>query len=223
MTASQGCLPDWTFAMEAQPQNQGHAPSHIPSKRERVRKIKAIRADIDLKRRELGLQAPSMKKGPVFYLGLMAVLAILGLSVIKATESGNTGVRVRNAKVNQAMRSVDAFAEALGRFKFHCGEYPTTEEGLEALASKEIKREGWIGPYIKKIVPDPWKNAYIYELTNGAPVVLSMGPDGVRGTADDINPAPELFAKPFHDTTWTNNWAPYWKRGYIIVPSKSEK
>ena len=188
--------------MEAPSHNPDHAPQRIPSKRERVRKIKAIRADIDLKRRELGMQAPSMKKGPVFYLGLMAVLAILGLSVIKATESGN---------------------EALGRFKFHCGEYPTTEEGLEALASKDVNRDGWVGPYIKKIVPDPWKNAYIYEFTNGTAVVLSMGPDGVRGTADDIAPASELFAKPFHDTTWTNNWAPYWKRGYIIVPSKSEK
>ena len=54
--------------MEEQPKK----PPHIPSKRERVRKIKAIRADMDIKRRELGLQAPSMKKGPVFYLGLMA-------------------------------------------------------------------------------------------------------------------------------------------------------
>ena len=68
--------------MEAPSHNPDHAPQRIPSKRERVRKIKAIRADIDLKRRELGMQAPSMKKGPVFYLGLMAVLAILGLSVI---------------------------------------------------------------------------------------------------------------------------------------------
>lgn len=205
--------------MEEQPKK----PPHIPSKRERVRKIKAIRADMDIKRRELGLQAPSMKKGPVFYLGLMAVLTVIGLSVIKATESGGTGARVRNAKVAQAMRSVDAFAEALGRFKFHCGSYPTAEEGLAALASKEVKRDGWIGPYIKKIVPDPWKNAYIYEITNDAPVVLSMGPDGVRGTADDISPAPELFAKPFRDTTWTNDWAPYWKRGYILVPSKSKE
>lgn len=191
-----------------------------PSRRERMRKIKAIRADLDLKRRELGMQAPSMSKGPVFYLGLMAVLAILGLSVIKATDSGKAEARVRNAKVAQAMRSVDAFAEALGRFRFHCGAYPTAEEGLEALASKDVKRDGWIGPYVKKIMPDPWKNAYVYELTNGTPVVLSTGPDGVRGTADDIAPAPELFSKPFRDTTWTNNWAPYWKRGYIIVPSR---
>lgn len=200
----------------------GHALSRIPPKRERVRKIKAIRAGIDLKRRELGMQAPSMKKGPVFYLGLMVVLTFLGLAVINATDSGKTAARVRSAKVAQAMRSVDAFAEALGRFRFHCGAYPAAEEGLEVLASKDVMRDGWIGPYIKKIMPDPWKNAYVYELTNGTPVVLSKGPDGVRGTADDISPAPELFVKPFRDTTWTNDWAPYWKRGYIVVPSRKK-
>ena len=108
----------------------------IPSKRERVRKIKAIQTELEMKRRELGLQAPSMRKGPVFYLVLMTVLAVLGLSVVKATDSGKAATRVRNAKIVQAEKSVGAFAEALGRFKFHCGQYPTPEEGLEALALK---------------------------------------------------------------------------------------
>lgn len=195
----------------------------IPSKRERVRKIKAIQTELEMKRRELGLQAPSMRKGPVFYLVLMAVLAVLGLSVVKATGSGKAATRVRNAKIVQAEKSVGAFAEALGRFKFHCGQYPTPEEGLEALALKQSRYEGWIGPYIKKMVPDPWKHAYVYEPTNEPPVVLSLGPDGVRGTPDDIVPNPALFQKPFKDTTWTNDWAPYHLRGYILVPSKTKK
>ena len=197
----------------------GAKPS-LPPKRERVRKIKAIHRQLEMDRRELGLQAPSFRRGPVFYLGLIVVLAVLGLSVIKATDSGKVATRVRNAKVTQAMKSVDAMAEALGRFKFHCGQYPTAEEGLAALAVKSSPYEGWVGPYIKKLVPDPWKHAYVYEPTNEPPVVLSLGPDGLRGTQDDIVPDPARFQKPFKDTTWTNDWAPHYLRGYILVPSK---
>ena len=195
------------------------------SRAERQRKIRAIQAQIEAKKRELGMKAPSFNRGPVFYLGLVAVLAILGLSVIKASEKGggDTNARVRNGKVLQTMKSVDAFAEALGRFKFHCGAYPTAEEGLGALALKQSRHDGWIGPYISKMLPDPWKRPYVYEPTNDPPVVLSLGPDGVRGTPDDIRPDPALFTKPFRDTSWTNDWAPYQLRGYIVVPRKTKR
>ena len=205
-------------------------PSAPPGKRklsraERQRKIKAIQASIEAKKRELGMKAPSFNRGPVFYLGLVAVLSILGLSVIKASEKGggDTSVRVRNGKVLQTMKSVDAFAEALGRFKFHCGAYPTAEEGLNALALKQSRHAGWMGPYISKMLPDPWKRPYVYEPANEPPTVLSLGPDGLRGTADDIRPDPSLFTKPFRDTSWTNDWAPYQLRGYIVVPHKTKR
>ena len=122
-----------------------------------------------------------------------------------------------------------ALAEALGRYKFHCGVYPTAEEGLEALVLKQSRHAGWVGPYISSpnftptLLPDPWKRPYVYEPTNEPPVVLSLGPDGVRGTADDIAPDPTLFAKPFRDTTWTNDWVSFHRRGYYIVPSKNTK
>lgn len=202
------------------------------SKAERQRKIKAIQADIEAKKRELGLKAPSFRRGPVFYFGLMAVMALLGLSLIKTSERGGSSGKVRTGKILQAGKSVDAFAEALGRFKFHTGVYPTAADGgLEALASKTSRYEGWIGPYIHKRIwsdplpPDPWKRPYVYEPTgtNGLPVLLSCGPDGIRGTADDILPDSALFTKPFRDTTWTNDWAPYQLRGYIVVPSKTKK
>ena len=93
---------------------------------------------------------------------------------------------------------------------------------------KQSRHPGWVGPYRSSpaatptLLPDPWKRRYIYEPTNEPPVVLSLGPDGVRGTADDIAPDPELFEKPFRNTTWTNDWAPFYKRGYIIVPRKKQ-
>ena len=198
-------------------------PSKSPlSKQERSRKIKAIYREMEAKKRELGLKAPLIKRGPVFYLVVLMVLALVGGLVIQTAGKGG-GKTMRDGDVVRAEHSVSSLAEALGRFKFHCGVYPTAEEGLAALANKYSTHAGWIGPYIEKINPDPWKRPYVYEPTNDPPVVLSMGPDGKRGTADDIVPDTETFSKPFRDTTWTNDWAPFSRRGIVVVPTKEEK
>lgn len=193
------------------------------TKRERERKIKQIYREMEAKKRELGLKAPVIRRGPIFYVVIVFILLIVGGSLIQVAGKGG-GRKMRDGRLVQAEQSVAALAEALGRFKFHCGVYPSEKEGLQALALKYSDHPGWIGPYIPKMLPDPWKHAYVYELcpTNGTPVVLSMGPDGLRGTADDIRPDPGLFQKPFRDTTWTNDWAPFPLRGYIVVPSKKK-
>ena len=198
-------------------------PSKSPlSKQERSRKIKAIYREMEAKKRELGLKAPLIKRGPVFYLVVLMVLALVGGLVIQTAGKGG-GKKMRDGDVVRAEHSVSSLAEALGRFKFHCGVYPTAEEGLAALANKYSTHAGWIGPYVEKINPDPWKRPYVYEPTNDPPVVLSLGPDGKRGTADDIVPPPELFSKPFKDTTWTNDWVPFSRRGIVVVPTQEEK
>ena len=195
------------------------------SKQERARKIKQIYREMEAQKRALGLKAPAIRRGPVFYLVVLMALAMIGGALYQAADRSG-GKRMRDGRLVQAERSVAALAEALGRFKFHCGAYPTAEEGLEALVLKRSTHAGWMGPYIAsptfdpKLLPDPWKRPYVYEPTNEPPVLLSLGPDGVRGTADDIEPPAELFTKPFRDTTWTNDWAPFYKRGYIIVPSR---
>ena len=204
------------------------------SKRERDRKIKQIYREMEAKKRELGLRAPALKKGPVFYLVVLVVLMLLGGALIqmsgKADAIGLGGRKLRAGRPVMAQKSVDAVAEALGRFKFHTGVYPTVDEGgIEALAVKHSNHAGWIGPYLhkdnpyKRIAIDPWKRPYVYEppaATNGLPTVLCLGADGVRGTADDIAPDPALFTKAFRDTTWTNDWVPFHLRGIIVRPSK---
>ena len=198
-------------------------PSKSPlTKQERNRKIKAIYREMEAKKRELGLRAPAIKRGPVFYLVALLVLALVGGLVIQAAGRGG-GKKMREGNIVRAEQSVAALAEALGRFKFHCGVYPTAEEGLAALANKFSSHEGWIGPYAERILPDPWKRPYVYEPTNDPPVVLSLGPDGVRGTADDVAPDPELFAKPFKDTSWTNDWVYFRHRGIVVVPTQEAK
>ena len=198
------------------------------SKQERKRKLKQIYRDIEAQKRALGLKAPAIKRGPVFYFVVLMAMAMIGGALIQAAGRGG-GKKMRDGAIVRAEQSVAALAEALGRYKFHCGVYPTAEEGLEALVKKQSRHAGWIGPYIASprydptLLPDPWKHPYVYEPTNDPPVVLSLGPDGVRGTADDIAPDPDLFTKPFRDTTWTNDWAPFHRRGYYIVPGNGER
>ena len=195
------------------------------SKQERARRIKRIYRDMEAQKRELGLKAPAIRRGPVFYFAVLMAMAMVGGALIQAAGRGG-GKKMRDGRIVRAEQSVAALAEALGRFKFHCGAYPAAEEGLEALVRKQSRHAGWMGPYISSpnftptLLPDPWKRAYVYEPTNEPPVVLSLGPDGVRGTADDIAPDPEVFLKPFRDTTWTNDWVPFHRRGYYIVPSR---
>ena len=195
------------------------------SKQERKRKIKQIYRDMEARKRALGLKAPVIKRGPVFYFVVVMAMAMIGGALIQAAGKGG-GKKMRDGAIVRAEQSVAALAEALGRYKFHCGVYPPAEEGLEALVLKQSSHDGWMGPYIAspsfqpRLLPDPWKRRYVYEPTNDPPVVLSLGPDGVRGTADDIVPDPALFGKPFRDTSWTNNWAPYQMRGYIVVPGR---
>ena len=55
------------------------------SKRERNRKVKAIYREMEAKKRELGLSAPVIQRGPVFYLVVVVLMALLGGAIIQAT------------------------------------------------------------------------------------------------------------------------------------------
>ncbi len=202
-------------------------PVRLPAAKRALKK-KLIAREYEAKRRELGLGGGGgMKRGIGFYLALMIGMALIASLVFKQAGMVERRKAV-NTKMLFAQRSVDALAEALGRYRFHCGCYPSAEDGgLDALAAKTSRHKGWLGPYAGswgRIIPDPWKRPYVYEpQTNGHPVVLSLGPDGVRGTADDVAPDEALFEKPFRDTAWTNDWVHFSKRGIIVVPSKGQE
>jgi general secretion pathway protein G len=185
--------------------------------------IKAIARDYELKKAEIQGKAPEMKKGLVFYAVVIIGLAMLGSMVLSV--AGKGGRAAIPLKPLQARKSMDALAVALGRYKFHTGEFPSTEEGLAALAAKVWRKTGWDGPYVNHIVPDPWGNEYVYETRRGGgnPILYSKGPDGRAGTTDDVLPEQSQFEEPFRDTSWTNGWAPYRLRGVVVAPDKETK
>ena len=198
-------------------------PNKDPGKAKRNAAIKAIAREYEMKRAELGLKAPIVKKGFVFYGVILIGLMILGASIMTVSSKGGRPIASK-AQVN-ARASVKAIAIALGRYRYHVGSYPTTEEGLEELASMSVAKRGWNGPYIRKVVKDPWKRPYFYAANGDGepPTVYSKGPDGVAGTSDDILPDPALFEEPFRDTSWTKEWMPQHLRGYVVVPDEETK
>ncbi len=196
-------------------------PTKKPQKRKNAAAIKAIAREYEQKKAALGgMKAPMIKKGIVFYGVIILGLAMLGSLVL--TASGKGGRAPLSKAQIQVRKSIDALAIALGRYRYHVGEYPSTEEGLNYLSSKEVRHKGWNGPYIRQVVKDPWKHDYVY-IRNGEgenPTLYSKGPDGIAGTTDDILPDPKLFDEPFRDTSWTREWMPHHLRGYVLVPDQ---
>ena len=188
--------------------------------------VKRIARDYERKRAALGLDKPAFRRGPAYYLVITMAMVFLATAFIGViTGAVSLGPkRVSKADI-QARRSIDALAQACGRYKFHVGRYPTTAEGLDELAAIRTGLKGWFGPYIKKNVPDPWGNAYVYEEREGGghPVLYSKGPDRRAGTTDDVLPDQGLFDKPFLDTTWTNRWMPYQLRGVLVAPDENTR
>lgn len=188
--------------------------------------VKKIAREFEQKRIVAGVNGEGFKRGPLYYMIIVLVMILLaGSFILVMTGKVSLGKkRISKADI-QARQSIDALCEALGRYKYHCGVYPTDAEGLEALAAITPNKKGWFGPYIKKVVPDPWGEPYQYWTSpdNPNPVLMSKGPDRKMGTLDDVLPNPESFARPFRDTTWTNHWVPYNLRGIVVAPDEATR
>ncbi|HIE25978.1 TPA: type II secretion system protein GspG [Candidatus Poribacteria bacterium] len=121
---------------------------------------------------------------------LLVVITILGILATAVVTSGIMKAPGK-AKVGVAMTSIQSFEASLNHYAIDVGNYPSTEEGLEALWQAPDEADGWDGPYVQKPqFIDPWKNPYIYRSPSERPgyeyEIVSMGPDGKEGTEDDI-------------------------------------
>jgi general secretion pathway protein G len=122
---------------------------------------------------------------------ILVVITIIGLIMALV------GPRVLNylgeSKVKAARIQVESFASSLDLFYLDAGRYPSTSEGLAALAARPGGIDAWNGPYLRTgLVPnDPWGHPYIYRSPgeHGAYDIVSYGSDGQQGgtgTAADI-------------------------------------
>jgi len=123
---------------------------------------------------------------------LLVVLTIISLLL------GLVGPRVLSylgdSKVKTAKMQIESFSSALDLFYLDTGRYPTSSEGLDALAQRPSNVAVWNGPYLKTRVPnDPWGNAYQYRSSGERTPpyeIVSFGADGREGgtgSAADIS------------------------------------
>lgn len=114
---------------------------------------------------------------------LLVVLMILGLL------AGVVGPRVMKymggARSNTAKLQIEELGAGLDLFHLEIGRYPTTDEGLLALADRPSGINNWQGPYLKKktIPSDPWGNTYQYRSPgeNGDYDLFTLGRDNTDG------------------------------------------
>lgn len=123
-------------------------------------------------------------------LEVMVVIVILGIlaSMVVPNLMGSQ----EKANLQKAVSDVTALETALKMYKLDNYNYPTTEQGIDALVNKTdiepIPRKFPEEGYVPRLPKDPWGNDY--QLLNpgehGKLDVFSMGPDGEVGTDDDI-------------------------------------
>lgn len=92
--------------------------------------------------------------------------------------------RIENDQKELAIVSIRFIVSALDLYKVTHNDYPTMDEGLEALADLHADKDP-----NKSFLNDPWGNPYSYKApgTHGSrPDVWSIGPDGDANTDDDI-------------------------------------
>lgn len=121
------------------------------------------------------------------FIEIMIVVIIIGLlASIVAPQVLN---RLGQAQTTAAKDQIGTLQLALDQFYLDCGQYPTTEQGLDALRNKPTLSpvpNGWYGPYLQREVPkDPWGNPYYYkqpgEHNTTSYDLYSLGKDAQEG------------------------------------------
>lgn len=119
---------------------------------------------------------------------LMVVVVILG--ILAAVVVPKVMDRPEQARISAAKNNIRAIRSALDMYKLDNHNYPTTDQGLEALVRKPgsgPKAPNWTG-YMERIPQDPWSRDFVYLSPgkNGKVDVFSAGPNGRIGDDDDI-------------------------------------
>lgn len=118
-------------------------------------------------------------------LVVVVIIGILGAVIVP-----NLLGRPDQARVTAAESDLRNLGNALDIYRLDNFQYPSTEQGLEALVQrpsgfpepKNYNPEG----YIKTLPTDPWGSPYVYERTANGFALYSLGADGSEG-GDGLN------------------------------------
>jgi general secretion pathway protein G len=125
------------------------------------------------------------RQGGFTLIEIMVVVVILGiLAAIVVPNIMDAPDKARVAKAKQDLRVIES---ALEMYKLDNFNYPSTQQGLEALVAPptgDPPAPNWKpGGYVKSLPKDPWGNPYQYLSpgTHGEVDIFSLGADGKPG------------------------------------------
>ena len=113
---------------------------------------------------------------------VLAIIAVVAVLIVP-----NVIGRPDEARVTVAKTDLKTVATALRMYRLDNGDYPTTQQGLAALAGRPTSppepRAYPAEPYLTEVPTDPWGKDYIYRSPglNGPYDLLSYGKDGEEG------------------------------------------
>lgn len=119
---------------------------------------------------------------------LLVICGVIGLVAVAC--AAKWGKAARATRIQLAREQIVEFSRAMWLYYFDTGAFPADSEGLLVLV-RDPGAAGWRGPYLEagQLPRDPWDREYRYlgpVTDTGRRTILSAGPDGEFGTADDI-------------------------------------
>jgi len=132
---------------------------------------------------EKSLTFPVSRRGFTL-IEIMVVVVILG--ILAAILAPNVIGRIDDAQISRAQQDLRAVENALKLYRLDNFTYPTSEQGLEALANKpsDPNIKNWKSRgYLDRLPKDPWGNSYLYlnPGNNGEIDIYTFGRDGRPG------------------------------------------
>jgi len=138
-------------------------------------------------------RSSARRAGGFTLIEIMVVVVIIG--ILAAIVAPNIFDQPDRARIVKAKQDIAAIETALNLYKLDNFNYPSTQQGLEALVAPpqgEPPARNWKpGGYLKSVPNDPWQNRYQYLSPGikGEIDVFSLGSDnkpGGDGAAGDI-------------------------------------
>jgi len=98
---------------------------------------------------------------------LLVVLVVIGL--IAAVAIPQVMRLLGSAKAKAANIQLETRGQSLQHYQMDNGQYPSGEQGLDALWQQPAGVDSWAGPYVRreKQLDDPWGRRLVYKSADG--------------------------------------------------------